>query len=98
MSNNHLTYTYLIGWSNHNKWYYGRRTAKNCHPNEFWKTYFTSSKYVKEFRKKIMTENNPSKLFRISCCHCGKQMSKSNHTKWHGEKCKLYLSRLQSGT
>ena len=51
MSNNHLTYTYLIGWSNHNKWYYGRRTAKGCHPTELWKTYFTSSKYVKEFRK-----------------------------------------------
>jgi hypothetical protein len=61
--------------------------GKKIHNNDF-----------KEHRKKIMTENNPSKLFRISCCHCGKQMSKSNHTKWHGEKCKLYLSRLQSGT
>lgn len=44
-------YTYLIGWSKLNKWYYGRRTAKNCHPNDFWVKYFTSSKYVKQFRK-----------------------------------------------
>jgi hypothetical protein len=44
-------YTYLIGWSSHNKWYYGVRYAKNCHPSDLWTTYFTSSKYVKEFRK-----------------------------------------------
>lgn len=46
----YLPYTYLIGWSNHDKWYYGVRFAKNCHPNDLWKTYFTSSKYVKQFR------------------------------------------------
>lgn len=44
-------YTYLIGWSKHNKWYYGVRYAKECHPNDLWVTYFTSSKYVKNFRK-----------------------------------------------
>lgn len=43
-------YTYLIGWTEHNKWYYGVRFAKNCHPNELWKTYFTSSKHVISFR------------------------------------------------
>lgn len=46
-------YTYLIGWSNNNKWYYGVRFAKNCHPQELWKTYFTSSKYVKEYYKQF---------------------------------------------
>jgi hypothetical protein len=46
-------YTYLIGWSSHNKWYYGVRFAKNCHPSDFWKSYFTSSKYVKSLRKQI---------------------------------------------
>ena len=45
-------YTYLIGWTQHNKWYYGVRFSKKCNPNELWKTYFTSSKYVKDFRKK----------------------------------------------
>lgn len=44
-------YTYLIGWSDHDKWYYGRKTAAGCHPSTFWKDYFTSSKYVKRFRK-----------------------------------------------
>ena len=42
-------YTYLIGWSHLNKWYYGRRTASGCHPRDFWVKYFTSSKYVKKF-------------------------------------------------
>jgi hypothetical protein len=44
-------YTYLIGWSKLNVWYYGRRTAINCHPDEFWISYFTSSKYVADFIK-----------------------------------------------
>ena len=45
-------YTYLIGWSLHNIYYYGVRFAQNCHPDDLWKTYFTSSKYVQEFRLK----------------------------------------------
>ena len=49
-------YTYLIGWTSINKWYYGRRTAKNCHPNEFWIKYFTSSFSVKEY---ILKYGNP---------------------------------------
>ena len=44
-------YTYLIGWSNHNKWYYGVRYAQNCNPQDLWKTYFTSSKHVKKLRE-----------------------------------------------
>jgi len=50
-------YTYLIGWSHLNKWYYGVRTANKhlclyesgCHPDEFWKTYFTSSPSVEDY-------------------------------------------------
>ena len=44
-------YTYLIGWSALNIWYYGVRFAKNCTPDDLWVKYFTSSKHVKEFRK-----------------------------------------------
>lgn len=44
-------YTYLIGWSNHNKYYYGVRFSKKSNPSELWVTYFTSSKYVKKFRE-----------------------------------------------
>jgi len=45
-----MAYTYLIGWSKHNKFYYGARWAKDCDPVDLWKTYFTSSMYVKEYR------------------------------------------------
>lgn len=43
-------YCYLIGWTSLNKWYYGVRFAKNCHPSDFWVSYFTSSKHVKQLR------------------------------------------------
>jgi len=43
-------YTYLIGWTKLNKWYYGSRYAKKSHPKDLWTTYFTSSKHVKKFR------------------------------------------------
>lgn len=46
-------YTYLIGWSAQNKWYYGVRYAKGCKPSELWTTYFTSSQYVSAFRKQF---------------------------------------------
>ena len=45
-------YTYLIGWSKHNKFYYGVRYAKKCNPSDLWNTYFTSSKHVKSFCSK----------------------------------------------
>lgn len=45
-------YTYHIAWTEQNKHYYGVRHSKSCHPNELWKTYFTSSKHVKAFRKR----------------------------------------------
>lgn len=43
-------YTYLIGWSRYNLWYYGCRYAKNSSPADLWVTYFTSSKLVKQKR------------------------------------------------
>lgn len=45
-------YTYLIGWSNLKMYYFGVRYAKYCYPGDLWISYFTSSKYVKEFTKK----------------------------------------------
>jgi len=45
-------YTYLIGWKEHNLFYYGVRYAMDCHPSDLWNSYFTSSKYVTEQRKK----------------------------------------------
>lgn len=54
-----LPYSYLIGWSNLDMWYYGveyknhtvKRVSKQANPNNLWKTYFTSSNKVKNFRK-----------------------------------------------
>lgn len=47
----YIPYTYLIGWSSHNKWYYGVRYSRKSNPKELWKTYFTSSKHVKNYRQ-----------------------------------------------
>ena len=53
MEKSYTPYTYLIGWSHLNKWYYGVET-KNvkqiAHPSNLWKTYFTSSKIVSQMR------------------------------------------------
>lgn len=42
-------YTYFIGWSKLNRFYYGSRYAKNCDPSELMITYFTSSKLVHQY-------------------------------------------------
>ncbi len=39
-----VPYTYLLHHIPTNTFYYGVRWKKNCHPDEFWKKYFTSSK------------------------------------------------------
>ena len=46
-----MAYTYQIGWTQHNKFYYGGRWAKDCSPDDLWTSYFTSSKHVKAFHK-----------------------------------------------
>lgn len=48
-TNDRTPYTYLIGWSKTNKYYYGRRTAKNCHPSDLFVKYYTSSTYVRQY-------------------------------------------------
>ena len=48
-----LPYTYLIGWTKLKKYYYGAEfgnIVKNAHPDNLWKTYFTSSKEVMMLR------------------------------------------------
>lgn len=46
-------YTYLIGWTQAGKFYYGVRFAKGCRPDDLWVSYFTSSKQVKVAREKL---------------------------------------------
>ena len=45
-------YTYLIGWSHKNKYYYGSKYSKDADPKMLWKNYFTSSVQVKKYRNK----------------------------------------------
>lgn len=42
-------YTYLIGWSKLDVYYYGVRYARDCCPTDLFRTYFTSSSSVKNF-------------------------------------------------
>lgn len=46
-----IPYCYLIGWPNLNKFYYGVKFGIDANPNTFWKTYFTSSKLVLQYRQ-----------------------------------------------
>lgn len=43
-----MAYTYLIGWSELDRYYYGVRFSEKSNPKELWVSYFTSSKYVKK--------------------------------------------------
>nr|QMP83007.1 MAG: hypothetical protein [Caudoviricetes sp.] len=54
-------FTYIIGWSQHKKFYYGAKYAQGCQPSDLWESYFTSSKYVTEFRK----ENGEPDIIKI---------------------------------
>lgn len=50
----YIPYTYLIGWSKLDKWYYGCQygsSTRTANPSNLWNNYFTSSKYVRDFRK-----------------------------------------------
>lgn len=49
----YIPFTYIIGWSQHNKFYYGCKYAQGCQPADLWTTYFTSSIKVSEFRKEF---------------------------------------------
>lgn len=46
-----IYYTYLIGWSEYDIWYYGSKYGKDANPELFWIRYFTSSDRVKDFRR-----------------------------------------------
>ena len=69
-------YTYLIGWTTHNKWYYGVRYSKKCNPSDLWVKYFTSSDYVRSFReehgepdviqiRKTFSDDNSARLWEM---------------------------------
>lgn len=51
--NIYIPFTYIIGWSEHKKFYYGAKYAQGCQPSDLWESYFTSSDYVKSFREEF---------------------------------------------
>lgn len=70
----YIPYTYLIGWSNHDIWYYGVQYNKRANPSNLWTTYFTSSKQVKLARseygepdvievRKVFTDKDDARLW-----------------------------------
>ena len=46
-----IPYTYLIGWSRINKYYYGVQYRIGCDPSDLWTKYWTSSYMVNEYRE-----------------------------------------------
>lgn len=44
-------YTYLLRWSKTGRYYYGSQYGVHAHPKNLWKKYFTSSRFVAEYRK-----------------------------------------------
>lgn len=51
----YVPYTYLIGWSDADVWYYGSQYSQSkkkiANPKNLWVSYFTSSEEVKSYRK-----------------------------------------------
>lgn len=54
-----IPFTYLLGWSKSNMFYYGVRYAKNCLPTQLFTKYFTSSNIVKQY---IVDEGVPDTI------------------------------------
>ena len=81
---NNTPYTYLIGWSKLNMWYYGCQTAKHCHPDNLWKSYFTSSDYVTEFR----LENGDPDVIQV------RKIFIDSDYKLRTAKCKLWEEKV----
>lgn len=73
-----VPYTYLLKHIPTGKFYYGCRFAEGCHPSEFWKTYKTSSKYVKQLVEEYGDE---SFVFEIRKVFSDKHSARNWETK-----------------
>ena len=61
-TNIYIPYTYLLFHKKSRTFYYGSRTAKNCHPSDLFESYFSSSNVIKSIIKK---EGKDAFLFRV---------------------------------
>ena len=56
-----MAFTYLLGWKDHDKWYYGVRYAEWATEESLGTTYFSSSVYVHKFIK----DNGPPDIIKV---------------------------------
>ena len=104
---NNTPYTYLIGWPNLNKWYYGVRYANNCQPTDLWDPYKTSSKIVHDFvlkhgdptikqvRKIYKNTENATQLAQLWENRVLKKLNVAKDPKWlNGHDSKSFDPRL----
>ena len=101
----YLPYTYLLGWSNHDTWYYGCEyslTSKVANPQNLWTIYFTSSGYVKRFReefgepdiieiRKTFKDDDSTRLWEAKVL---KRMKVINDSRWLNQHDGCAISRL----
>jgi len=60
-----IPYTYVIVNNVTHQKYYGARWSKDCHPNDLWVTYFTSSKHVKRLIKMYGADSFTAQVRRV---------------------------------
>ena len=58
-------FTYLLKFKPTGQYYYGSRYCKGCHPEQLWKTYFTSSKIVCQLLKEHGAEAFEVKITKV---------------------------------
>lgn len=95
---NSQPYTYLIGWSKYNLWYYGCRYSSKANPKELWVKYFTSSRIVKQTRikygepdiiqiRKLFKDENSARLWEHKVL---KRLKVKNNPKWINQTDNLF--------
>ena len=94
--NIYTPYTYLIGWSTLNKYYYGVRYKRGCNPQDFWNTYFTSSKIVKQYREKYGEPDIIEIRKQFSCAEKAKLWESKVLTRLDCAKDEKWLNRHNS--
>ena len=95
----YMPYTYLIGWTCINKWYYGSEYKNSrcgvAHPDNLWVSYFSSSKLVRKMRdqygepdvikvRKIFTDADKTTTWESKVLQ---KMKVVNDDKWINMQC-----------
>lgn len=91
-----VAYTYRIKWSVTGMSYYGIRYAKGCNPSELWITYFTSSKYVNEYRSKYGEPDIIQIRKQFNCIKKARSWEQKVITKLNAHKRKDYLNKTNN--